>query len=669
MYVKVVFTVFILKVNFLLFLSAPLRDSSYEDDIESQVRSKLEILNITQALEELKHYKEHYDHQTDSFGFRDRGLVDGFYGVIDPSSNMPGSKYIGKHLNTLLEVLQLGQVAYEIENSLFGGASCTACKTGLMFLSFYIQSGVTYETLLSDAHNMCYTFRMISRRMCVGLVDSFGPEVYHVVKNLDQSPEEMCGFMFGEACNKPFSEKHDWEVLLPPVAKPVVESKEPGKVNKVLKILHLSDTHWDPHYLEGSNANCGEPMCCRHTSGPVLYGEDKAGFWGDYRKCDTPLRTIKSMYEHIRIEHADVDLVYWTGDLPPHDIWNQTREANLQVLRGTSEHLKEYFANTMILPALGNHESSPVDSFPPPHISGKHSISWLYSVLDSEWQHWLGAGPGQTLRYGGYYSVNVGPGLRVISLNMNYCMNKNFWLLLNSTDPAEQLKWLVYELQLAEFKGEKVHLIGHIPPGHVDCTAVWSRNFNNIINRYENTVMAQFYGHTHVDEFQLFYERDTRGKAKRATNIAYIGPSVTPYYGLNPSYRIYHVNAGNGVVFDHETWYMDLVEANLHPTSSPRWKKLYSAKKDYQLPSLSPSNWDIYVKRIDNEIVSFLQFYNYYHGASPERPYCDIICKRKIICNLQSSQSHMSKEFCNKIAKTWSLFNPFSWFSYWFSSD
>ena len=79
--------------------------------------------------------------------------------------------------------------------------------------------------------------------------------------------------------------RHDWEVLLPPVAKPVVSSKEPGKINKVLKVLHLSDTHWDPYYLEGSNANCGEPMCCRHTSGPVLYIDDKAGFWGDYRYC------------------------------------------------------------------------------------------------------------------------------------------------------------------------------------------------------------------------------------------------------------------------------------------------------------------------------------------------------------------------------------------------
>lgn len=41
---------------------------------------------------------------------------------------------------------------------------------------------------------------------------------------------------------------------------------------------------------------------------------------------------------------------------------------------------------------------------------------------------------------------------------------KNFrWLIVNSTDAAKELKWLVYELQEAENKGEKVHLIGTFP--------------------------------------------------------------------------------------------------------------------------------------------------------------------------------------------------------------
>jgi sphingomyelin phosphodiesterase len=146
---------------------------------------------------------------------------------------------------------------------------------------------------------------------------------------------------------------------------------------------------------------------------------------------------------------------------------------------------------------------------------------------------------------------------------MNYCNNKNWWLLLNSTDPVSELQWLVYELQGAEINGEKVHIIGHIPPGHSDCLKVWSRNYYHIINRlvldhlshllahlgkwkspsvflrYESTITAQFFGHTHYDEFQIFYDTSDLG---RALSIAYVGPSVSPYYDLNPGYRIYYVD-------------------------------------------------------------------------------------------------------------------------------
>lgn len=30
--------------------------------------------------------------------------------------------------------------------------------------------------------------------------------------------------------------------------------------------------------------------------------------------------------------------------------------------------------------------------------------------------------------------------------------------------------------------------------------------------------------------------------AARSNNVAYVGPSVSPYYDLNPGYRIYYVD-------------------------------------------------------------------------------------------------------------------------------
>lgn len=70
------------------------------------------------------------------------------------------------------------------------------------------------------------------------------------------------------------------------------------------KVLHLSDTHFDPYYEEGTNADCNEPLCCRLTNGPAANPQSRAGRWGDYRKCDTPKRTIDNMLQHIVSTHT-----------------------------------------------------------------------------------------------------------------------------------------------------------------------------------------------------------------------------------------------------------------------------------------------------------------------------------------------------------------------------
>ncbi|GIY72021.1 sphingomyelin phosphodiesterase, partial [Caerostris extrusa] len=151
---------------------------------------------------------------------------------------------------------------------------------------------------------------------------------------------------------------------------------------------------------------------------------------------------------------------------------------------------------------------------------------------------------------------------------------RHWWMLLNSTDPGHELEWLVHQLQDAELHGEKVHIIGHIPPGHSDCLPVWSANYYRIINRFENTVAGQFFGHSHLDELEVFY-----GEDQRPTSVAYIGPSVTSYDGVNPSYRIYTVDGSHpkssSAVLDHETYYLNLTEANLW--NRPTWRMSYSA--------------------------------------------------------------------------------------------
>ena len=48
----------------------------------------------------------------------------------------------------------------------------------------------------------------------------------------------------------------------------------------------------------------------------------------------------------------------------------------------------------------------------------------------------------------------------------------------------------------------------------------WSWNYYRVVDRFESTITGQFFGHTHFDEMEIFYQAPDY---KRPTNVAYIG--------------------------------------------------------------------------------------------------------------------------------------------------
>lgn len=601
----------------------------------------------TPSPEQIKQMEEDTHRQFELLKINYTRLLDDLDGEL--REDLRSGRHLPRIVDKALRLFNLKQVVQEVETSVMSKVSCTACKAGVGLLQHYIRIGKTRDDIVKITYQFCVSLNIQPARVCEGITELFGGEVVYVLKRLTLSAEEICSFVIGDACGDVYNPYHEWEIIFPPVPKPVITplvAPTPGA--PTFKVLHLSDTHFDPYYQEGTNADCKEPLCCRLTNGPALSPQSAAGRWGDYRKCDTPRRTVDHMLQHISSTHPDIDYILWTGDLPPHDVWNQTREENLMVLKETVAQLTDTFPGIPIFPALGNHESAPVNSFPPPFIKNDFAISWLYDEVDSQWRQWLPSSVSNTVRRGAFYSVLVRPGFRIISLNMNYCNNKNWWLLLNSTDPAKELQWFIYELQSAEFSGEKVHVIGHIPPGHSDCLKVWSRNYYHIINRYESTITAQFFGHTHFDEFELFYDRND---LSRVTNIAYVGPSVTPYYDLNPGYRIYYVDGDHKsttrAVVDHETWVMNLKEANLY--NYPIWYQLYSTRSAYQMPSLLPQDWDNLLNKLTSDTKLFDLYYKHYWKNSPVRPACDAECKKRMLCDLRSGRSHDRKGLCQEL--------------------
>ncbi|XP_069737768.1 sphingomyelin phosphodiesterase [Phaenicophaeus curvirostris] len=511
--------------------------------------------------------------------------------------------------------------------------SCPACKALFGALGLALQLEPAVSRVGHVASRLCQELRLARPAVCRQAVELFQRDVVSAWVRSVLRPGEACGLLLGAACGR-WDIFADWNVSLPDVPKPpVTPPRPPPPGAPTARVLFLTDVHWDRRYRAGADAACPDPLCCR---GNATAGAAAAGYWGTYGKCDLPLRTVASLLEQVP---APLDVVYWTGDIPAHDVWEQSRRDQLEALGTVTALLRRRLGRLPVFPAVGNHEATPVNAFPPPQVTGNQSAAWLYQAMAEAWRPWLPPEAVGTLRFGGFYTAPVWPGLRVVSLNMNFCSQANFWLLVNSTDPAGQLHWLGGVLAEAESRGEKVHIIGHIPPGH--CLRAWSWNYYRIVNRFEGTIAAQFFGHTHLDEFEIFYDEET---LSRPLSIAFVAPSVTTYIDLNPGFRIYEVDGcyegSSAAVLDHETFILNLTEANASPASAPRWHRLYRAREAYGLPSALPADWDVLVRRLDADRRLFQRFWFLRHkGHPPPRP-CGRVCQEASLCALRAARSH-----------------------------
>ena len=78
---------------------------------------------------------------------------------------------------------------------------------------------------------------------------------------------------------------------------------------------------------------------------------------------------------------------------------------------------------------VGNHDSSPVNSFPPGAVDTTITTQWAYDVMSSDWSSWIGAtAAAEADSNYGSYSVLTSQGLRIISVNTNFWYKVRFQL-------------------------------------------------------------------------------------------------------------------------------------------------------------------------------------------------------------------------------------------------
>ena len=172
----------------------------------------------------------------------------------------------------------------------------------------------------------------------------------------------------------------------------------------------------------------------------------------------------------------------------------------------------------------------------------------------------------------GYYCAEVTDGLRVICLNSVILFNSYHEVDgISHTDAGTtQLKWLRTQLVDARNDSDKVFLAMHIPPGKDAYntnnqggypsynwaekkvgSVYWQDYFLNLMDSFSVEVTGIFYGHTHMDELRLLYNKD----GSRVTEVAVSAPGITPRNGNNPGFKLVQYDHQSKEAVDNVTYY------------------------------------------------------------------------------------------------------------------
>ena len=404
-----------------------------------------------------------------------------------------------------------------------------------------------------------------------------------------------------------------------------------GAQQDVGSFFQLTDLHIDFDYLPGSSPNCNLPLCCHYINDtdPV-----KAGPIGDYL-CDATVPMLTTALEFMA--SMKPDFVMWTGDNPCHRMWKQDREIVLNVTNRVTKYFQEYFPTTPVYPLIGNHDTFPVDEMPPPPDS-----QWLLDALTEMWRDWLTPDAIQTFEKGGYYTMQLMPGFRLVVLNTQWADPLNFILYVNDTDPTGQLAWLSTTLSAAQSAGEKVLVAGHISMGPLEgeiaprCIPWYCNKYNAIVENYGDIIMGHIFGHTHTDYWRLLYKGDV------PTLMYWVAPSVTPYQNLNPTIRRFVFNKTTFDLLDIHQYYTNLQVDN--EQKSVTWELEYSFVEEYGIPDMSAASIAGLVQRMHTDRSLFDKFYKHYFNNFSPTPACDKYCYARWLCVLGTAEFNRSLE-------------------------
>jgi len=239
-------------------------------------------------------------------------------------------------------------------------------------------------------------------------------------------------------------------------------------------------------------------------------------------------------------------------------------------------------------------------------------------------------------------------GLRIISLNTIFLSAiykaQNFnqdCETVPSTAASDLFTWLESRLVSARQAHEKVWLMFHIPPGIDSYTTIhkyqallkgkpspsdekvcpsaivpmwvpqWTAEFDSLLEKYRDVIVASFAGHTHSDEFRVL------NPSAKEPEFVLVSPAISPVYNQNPSFRLVTF-AKDGSLVDNSVYYLtNLIYAS--STTPGEWKREYTFSEQWKLPRLDGASLAALYSRIQSQPSigdEWLRLYNVSSSAA-----------------------------------------------------
>ncbi|KAJ7115438.1 sphingomyelin phosphodiesterase [Mycena epipterygia] len=516
--------------------------------------------------------------------------------------------------------------------------NATDCPSCLGLLGEFQSLAVTGDDAFIIAFtSLCIDLGAADPDVCTGLVAREGPILAHDLRHINvtgQTAEKLCDALLGLCVVHPVN---PFTVPFPKPA-PAHPKAFKSRGRPPVRVVHLSDVHIDRMYTVGAEVNCTKSICCRDFADSPETPTVPAGPNGNAH-CDSPISLADSMLEEIErlnpkfsvVEHANwlVDRAEVTTDL---------RDFNAEMAAKLS---------APIFPSLGNHDSAPVNAFARTTSNTANNSQWVFDTQSAGWEQWIKpSAAAEVAHVSGSYSAQVsGMNLRIISVNTQFWYKQNFWLYDSDAaqpDPNGIIAFMVDALQAAEDAGDRAWIIGHIPPGKEDTLVDQSNYFDQVLQRYKNTIALQLYGHSHKDQFEIGYSNYSAQTAQNAVGVALVGPALTPTSG-NPAFKVYEIDPDTFEVMDASVIFTNTSDPAFQ--IKPEWGLYYSARQTYgplvglaPTEPLSPAFWHnlTEVFAVNN---TALQMFNTFISRGGAVTACDAACAVTTICDMRALRS------------------------------